>query len=182
MGGSIAMPSMKPTRRWKRRGAARLGGFAGEVAVRRAADMRYGEQVFEINVPLDHVDWSDPSVGAAIEAAFHARHRGLYTYALEDQEVVLVNARLSVIGRLSPTGQDAAPETAHPPPPGRRRIWLDGWIDAPVHGFADLADGQVIEGPALIGAETTTVLLRTGDRARFDARGWLDMEIGSGGV
>src|SRR5271170_7297031 len=32
--------------------------FAGPARAARAADMRYGEQVFEITVPLDEVDWS----------------------------------------------------------------------------------------------------------------------------
>ena len=62
--------------------------------------MRYGEQIFEVEVPLDGVDWSGPDPIAAITDAFHARHEALYTYALRDQEAVLVNARLAVIGRL----------------------------------------------------------------------------------
>jgi N-methylhydantoinase A len=159
-------------------GRARLGGFAGEVTVRRAADMRYGEQVFEIAVPLDHVDWSAPGAAQAIAAAFHARHRALYTYALEDQEAVLVNARLSVIGRLSQTGQESASAAAGASRVGMRRVWLDGWIDVPVYDFARLSDGEMLAGPAIVGAETTTVLLRGGDGARFDARGWLDMRVG----
>ena len=32
--------------------------------------------------------------------AFHAAHERLYTYSLRDQDVVLVNAGVSVIGRL----------------------------------------------------------------------------------
>ena len=38
---------------------ARVAGwFGGEVSARRGADMRYGEQVFEIAVPLDGLDWN----------------------------------------------------------------------------------------------------------------------------
>jgi N-methylhydantoinase A len=159
-------------------GRARLGGFAGEVVLRRAADMRYGEQVFEINVDLDGVDWSAPDAAAAIAAAFHARHRALYTYALEDQEAVLVNARLSVIGRLSPTGQEVASVVAGSSAVGTRRVWLDGWVEVPVFDFSRLADGETLAGPAIVGAETTTVLLRAGDSARFDARGWLEIGVG----
>ncbi len=154
-------------------GRARLGGFAGEVVLRRSADMRYGEQVFEIAVPLDGVAWTP----TAIADAFHAAHRALYTYALEDQEAVLVNARLSVIGRLAPAGQEqAAPSAAASP--GRRRIWLDGWTGVAIHDFAALAHDETLSGPAIISSETTTVLLRPGDTARFDARGWLDIRVG----
>ena len=94
-----------------------------------------------------------------------------------DQEAVLVNARLSVIGELSPTGQDVAAPAIHDATIGTRRVWLDGWIDVPVHDFACLADGQTLRGPAIVAAETTTVLLRAGDIARFDAAGWLDIAI-----
>ena len=36
---------------------------------------------------------------------------------------------------------------------------------------------QAISGPAIIESDTTTVLLRPNDTARFDPRGWLDMAI-----
>jgi N-methylhydantoinase A len=34
-----------------------------------------------------------------------------------------------------------------------------------------------VAGPAIIESDTTTVLLRPGDAARFDVRGWLDVRI-----
>jgi N-methylhydantoinase A len=47
----------------------------------------------------------------------------------------------------------------------------------PVFDFSALAAGQVVVGPAIIESDTTTVLLRPSDTARFDARGWLDVTI-----
>jgi N-methylhydantoinase A len=174
-GGGIDVPALQAAyAEMEQEGRARLGGFTGEVLLRRAADMRYGEQVFEIAVPLDDVGMTPD----AIAAAFHARHRALYTYALEDQEAVLVNARLSVIGRLSPTGQEAAAAATGSSQMGKRRVWLDGWAEIPVYDFARLAEGEMLAGPAIVGAETTTVLLRAGDTARFDQRGWLDIGVG----
>jgi N-methylhydantoinase A len=32
-------------------------------------------------------------------------------------------------------------------------------------------------GPAIVESDTTTVLLLPGDRARMDARGWLDIAL-----
>jgi N-methylhydantoinase A len=176
-GGAIDLDALNAAyAAMEQEGRARLGGFAGEVVVSRAADMRYGEQVFEIAVPLDHIDWSGDHVADAITAAFHARHRALYTYALEGQEAVLVNARLSVIGKLPPSGHETSQPTSHAPTTNRR-IWLDGWTDAPVYDFSRLSDGETLAGPAIISAETTTVLLRPRDTASFDARGWLHMKI-----
>ncbi|HET6607944.1 MAG TPA: hydantoinase/oxoprolinase family protein, partial [Rhodopila sp.] len=155
-------------------GRARLSWFGGDVATVRSADMRYGEQVFEIPVGLDGVALSD---AAAIAERFHAAHQALYTYALRDQEVVLVNARLSVIGRLSPVEQDIAADRPDAAAKGTRRIWQNGWSEVPVYDFLALGAGQSIAGPALVESDTTTILLRHGDRARFDRSGWLDVAV-----
>jgi N-methylhydantoinase A len=161
-------------------GRARLAWFDGEIVTRRSADMRYGEQVFEIAVPLDGLDWTAPDIGGAIEEAFHRAHEALYTYALRDQDVVLVNARVSVIGRL-PSAPASVTDSARAeaPPKGQRRVHLGGWTEVPVFDFAALAPDQPVAGPAIVESDTTTVLLRGGDTARFDARGWLDVVVGS---
>lgn len=159
-------------------GRARLAWFDGEVALRRSADMRYGEQVFEIAVPLDGLDWESPALAADLADRFHAAHEALYTYALRDQEVVLVNARLSVIGRLPPVERGATDTAAAgSAPKAVRRIFLGGWIDVPVFGFLALSSGQRISGPAIVESDTTTVLLRPGDTACLVPGGWLDVTI-----
>jgi N-methylhydantoinase A len=161
----------------EREGRARLNWFDGPVEVMRSADIRYGEQIFEIPVPLDDIDLSNPDAADRIRQAFHRRHEALFTYALPDQDVVLVNARLDVTGRLPATAppRHAAREAAGAA--GQRRIHLGNWIDAPIWRFETLADGQEIAGPALIDSDTTTVLLRDGDRAAYDARGWLTIAV-----
>jgi N-methylhydantoinase A len=163
----------------EREGRDRLGWFGGEVTVHRSADMRYGEQVFEIAVPLDAMDWTSPTLAAAIETAFHARHEALYTYSLPDQDVVLVNARISVVGRLPPAAAVSGRATATlAGPKSRRRIHLGTWTEVPVFDFAALAVDQALAGPAIVESDTTTVLLRPGDTARFDPRFWLDITVG----
>jgi N-methylhydantoinase A len=155
-------------------GRARLSWFDGEIMVRHTADMRYGEQVFEINVPLDDVARTRPT----IENAFHTAHERLYTYALRDQDVVLVNAGVSVIGRL-PAAPAAMREgsTGEATPKTRREVFLNEWVDVAVYDFAALASGQVVTGPVIVESDTTTVLLRNKETARFDPRGWLDISL-----
>ncbi len=152
--------------------------YQGEIAVQRSADMRYGEQVFEIAVPLDDMDWTSPGLGQRLRDAFHARHRALFTYDLPEEEVVLVTARAAAIGRLPPvagaTRPGAAPATAQ----ATRRIRLEaGEVDAPVFSFDALAPNQALRGPAIVESATTTVLLLPGDIATMDARGWLDISL-----
>jgi N-methylhydantoinase A len=149
---------------------------AGAAQARRSAEMRYGEQVFEIAVPLDDVDWSAADPLPQIVERFHRRHAELYTYAMPDQESVLVNARVAVSGVIEELPQEPAlPEAPPAAPLGERRIVLDDPALVPVYRFEALAPGQAIAGPALIEAATTTVLLRPGDRAAVTPHGWLDI-------
>ncbi len=160
-------------------GLGRLrASFNGPARTARAVDMRYGEQVFEITVPLDEVDWSLPDPLPQIVQLFHRRHEALYTYAMPDQESVLVNARVRVSGILDELPQEPDLPAAMPAPPvAERRIYLEDWVTAPVYRFDALAPAQRVLGPAIIESATTTVLLRPGDAARVTAQGWLDIAV-----
>ena len=97
--------------------------FDGPIAVQRAAEMRYGEQIFEIDVPLDDIDWSAPSLVRDIEDRFHRRHEELYTYASRDQDVVFVNARVGAVGAVPRAEQPELPAaTAVCAPRGNGRL------------------------------------------------------------
>ena len=74
--------------------------FDGDVSISRSADMRYGEQIYEVDVSLDDVDFSDDDLLKSISDRFHKRHEELFTYSLPDQDAVLVNGRLAAIGAL----------------------------------------------------------------------------------
>ena len=152
--------------------------FDGPVQLRRLADMRYGEQVFEVDVTLDALDWDADDLMQQVANRFHDRHEELFTYSLKDQEVVLVNARVAVVGVLPETPNEA-PNTAGPDaaPVAHRRIYIDGWIDAPIYDLDILPAGQTIAGPAVIESETTTTLLRRGDRATVTPQRWLDIAV-----
>jgi len=160
-------------------GMARLrASFAGPARAARAVDMRYGEQVFEITVPLDDVDWLVPDPLPQIVERFHRRHEALYTYSMPDQESVLVNARVTVSGILEELPQEPnLPAVPPAPPRGQRRIYLEDWVEAPVYAFDALAPAQRIEGPAIVESAMTTVLLRPGDAATVTPQGWLDIAV-----
>jgi len=160
-------------------GLARLrASFAGPARTARSVDMRYGEQVFEITVPLDDVDWSVADPLPQIVERFHRRHEALYTYSLPDQDTVLVNARVTVSGILEELPQEPSLPAAPPAPPrGERRIYLDDSVAAPVYAFDALAPAQTIAGPAIVESAMTTVLLRPGDAATVTPQGWLDVAV-----
>ena len=153
--------------------------FNGPIRIERSAEMRYGEQIFEIDVALDGLDWSAASLVDAIEDRFHRRHEELYTYSSPGQEVVFVNARVAAVGEVSQRGEGAkAAATASAcKPVGTRKAYFGGWRDIPVYAFDKLQPGHSLEGPAIIEAETTTVLIDSGDCVSVNALGWLDIML-----
>ncbi|HEV8143157.1 MAG TPA: hydantoinase/oxoprolinase family protein [Methylomirabilota bacterium] len=103
----------------EREGRTRLGRFDGPVRVRRGLDMRYGEQIFEIAVDLDGVELGEADLLDQIATRFHKRHDELYAYSAPGQEVVVVNARVAVVGELEFTLEpNRAPDGRGVAPPG----------------------------------------------------------------
>lgn len=159
--------------------------FDGPITTERSAEMRYGEQVFEVDVPLSDVDLTAPSLVAEVEERFHRRHDELYTYASRDQEVVFVNARLAAVGAVprvegANTTMPATNPTASPA--GKRQAFFGAWREVPIYALEKLRPGHVLEGPAVIEAETTTIAINDGDRARVNQLGWIDIELKSAKV
>jgi N-methylhydantoinase A len=155
------------------------GWFDGPIRVERSAEMRYGEQIFEIDVPLDGIDLNSTSLIAEIEDRFHRRHEELYTYASPDQEVVFVNARVAAIGAVAAgeEGTKAVSSSAPCEPRGKRKAFFGAWRDCDVYALDDVRPGHIIEGPAIVEAETTTVVINAGDRLSVNALGWLDIRV-----
>jgi N-methylhydantoinase A len=152
--------------------------YNGPMRLLRSVDMRYGEQIFEINVALDDINWDVADPLPEIVERFHRRHEELYTYAMRDQEAVLVNARVAAVGILPDLPQEPSlPPSSPSAPSGRRRIYLGRWIEVPVFEFEGLAPAQSIAGPAIVESAMTTVLLRPGDRAQVTPHGWLDIAV-----
>jgi len=162
----------------EKEGRRRLGRFEGAIEVRRAADMRYGEQIFEITVPLDDVDLARADLLDEVAARFHRRHEELYAYSAPGQEVVIVNARVAVVGKLPVLPADDAVAAGGVATPARRRVWLaGGWIDTNVYRLEALPAGHEVKGPAVFESPTTTVLLGEDERATITRRGWLDITL-----
>jgi N-methylhydantoinase A len=154
--------------------------FSGPMTTERSAEMRYGEQIFEIDVSLDDLDWDAASLVDQIEERFHRRHEELYTYASPGQEVMFVNARVAAVGAVSQRGKDLrpSPSDAVCSPCGTRKTFFGGWREVPVYSLDALRPGHSFEGPAVVEAETTTVIVDAGDRVTVNPFGWLDIALG----
>jgi N-methylhydantoinase A len=153
--------------------------FDGVVGVKRSADMRYGEQIYEIDVSLDGVDFLREDLMAEIATRFHARHNELFTYSLPEQEAVLVNGRLAAIGKLPSLPEEPKNELKLLSDVTKKRdIYLSGWREVSVFDLEQLSPGQKVLGPAIIESVTTTIVLRDGDEALTTDNLWLDVSVG----
>jgi len=178
--GSMTAPGLRRLfAQLERQGRKRLGRFDGPIRVHRSLDMRYGEQIFEIQVPLDGVELGSPALMTEIADRFHTQHEALYAYSAAGQEVVIVNARVAVVGELPVLpAQTAAGSGRATVGPARRRVWLGDWIEVLVYRMDALPAGHEVKGPAVFESATTTVLVREGERVTITPHGWLDIRIG----
>ncbi len=152
--------------------------FNGPIDIRRAVHMRYGEQIFEIRVPLDGVELDAPDVMHRIVERFHRRHEELYTYSAPDQDVVLVNASVAAVGVLPALPAEPVLESAGSlAPREHRRAYLGQWVDVPVYDLDAVRAGPELKGPAIFESATTTILIREGERVRLTPHGWLDIRL-----
>jgi N-methylhydantoinase A len=162
---------------------ARDGVEHGVVQLTRTADVRYGRQSWELEVEVP-VGIIDEAALAVVAAEFHEAHRQAYGYAMDDEELILVNAQVSAIAALpkpplgrATGGNGHGPAMAHDQA-GERRTWLGGrWVTASVYERRGLPPGAAIEGPAIVEQLDTTTFLGLGDRARVDEYGNLVVEV-----
>ena len=152
--------------------------FAGPVTIELSAEMRYGEQIYEIDVPLDDVDRDAADLVEQIESRFHRRHEELYTYSSPGHEVVFVNARVAAVGQVA-SGEPLKPAASPGAcvPRATRQAFFGAWREVPVYPLDSLAPGQSLQGPAIIEAETTTIVVNVGDQVTVNPLGWLDIRL-----
>ncbi|WP_321938782.1 hydantoinase/oxoprolinase family protein [Paraburkholderia sp. J8-2] len=153
--------------------------FAAPLKVERSAQMRYGEQIYEVDVSLDGLDFDDANLVEHVCSRFHERHEALYTYSSPGQEVVLVNVHVAIVGSVPRLlGNTKTSAEANNSVKRRKEIFTEGdWVEVDVFAMEKLVSGQQISGPAVIEAETTTIILHRGDKAIVTENGWLDLSV-----
>ena len=58
-----------------------------DISVSVSADMRYLDQIFEVNVPVPDLSQDDTAILEQLSANLHRRYQELYSYQQSDQEV-----------------------------------------------------------------------------------------------
>jgi N-methylhydantoinase A len=147
---------------------------ASDARVEWGADLRYADQGYDLAVAVDR--GAEPrDLLSRLRDGFDAEHARAYGHASADDEVELVNVR--VTGRLPREGTLSRSTRAAERGPGHRSVWFgpaDGRRDVPVIGRADLR--QAIDGPALVEEFDTTTVVPPGWRASLDTHDSIVLE------
>ena len=160
-------------------GARAAGPLRRARRVRRALDMRYGEQIFEIPVGLDGVD-----LGA--RGCSSTRSSRASTAATRSSTPTARRGRKSSSSTrgwpwsgscppCAPAGARPTPRAACARPPARVARRLGGGARLPARRAAAR---PLLKGPAIFESATTTVLARDGERVTVTPHGWLDIALG----
>ncbi len=152
-----------------------------DITTRFTADMRYLDQVYEVNVSIPDLSQEDDAIRRSWAVRFHERYQVLYAYHQLDQEIRLVTLRATVTGKLPSVilpGKEQAGSTPDARK-GTRRVFTGTWTEAAVYAAEDLEPGSLIEGPAIVESDFTTVLVEEGDRLEVDPYGGMVLNVSS---
>lgn len=143
------------------------GIAANRITIRHSLDLRYRGLDAWLTI-------SEPGDGDYVRA-YSSAHRQLYGYEHHDRPLEIVAARVEVIGRTSQAGGRSQRVAPREPRPLRTvTAWFDARAyDARVYDRDQLAAGDRIAGPAIIGEAVSTTVLDPGWQAEVLSGGEL---------
>lgn len=160
---------------------AREGHAAEAVALLRSMDMRYLGQEYTVRVSVAD-DLSDPDTLAMLRQRFDVTYDLRYGHSSPEQPVQIVNFRVTAIGRVDKPDLASLQDKRIPVTSTSRErlVYFEGHghLHCPVVQRAEIAEGSVIVGPAIIEEYASTTMLYPGDRALVNKYGCLVIETG----
>lgn len=147
-------------------------------ALERSVDVRYSRQAYELTVPARAGPVTAQTL-RELASRFHDKHRTTYGHANTDEAIQLVNLRLTAIGRLEglelrhATANEASPQTT------TRPVWFagSGRVDCVIHQRDAITGADRIQGPAVIEAIDTTIVIPPHWQAHANDDGHIIMEV-----
>jgi N-methylhydantoinase A len=152
-----------------------------DVRFRRSVDVRYRGQSHELNVVLAGDDMN-AEVLAQLREDFYRRHHDAFGVA-SSGPIEVVNLRIRATQAV-PHAAFSRRSTASPssrPARASRDAWFaerGGFVATPVHQLSECTVAVAIEGPALLEAPESTVLVPSGWTAAVASSGAVVLEFG----
>lgn len=140
------------------------------VSLVRSADLKVLGQTYELSLPLPGSGPVNAASVAALLEAFSRLYRERYAFFFEGEPIELVNLRVAGFGH-NPQLELERPKAAGPDPSaarkGERPVYFEklGFVPTAVYERARLRPGNVVQGPAIVEEETSSVLVPPGTAA-----------------
>lgn len=161
-----------------------------EIEFRREVDIRYTMQIFEVPTPVKNGNLSDENM-TQIVSDFEDNYQALFGKGTGYSEAgfQFITYRVFATGRLPVKPQLPAVDSADGADPyeamkERRKVFLDSRIghqETPIYDYDGLRQGHVINGPAVIEASTTTVVIPADASGAVDRIGNVVIRYDKGG-
>ncbi len=157
------------------------GAAPGQMVLRRFLDMRYRGQEYTLPVPITE-DLRGVTDFSAIRTRFDRLHQEHYGHSAPNEPVMMVNLRLSALGRFENRLPLGAPSRAEDRGErGRRPVIFDAGekaLTCPIYLRSGFKPGDRLEGPAVIEEMGATILLYPGDKMETNEFGHLVIDVG----
>ena len=132
----------------------------------RSLEMRYVGQIHECTVNIDFFEITEENL-KNIKEAFHNRHEELYTYSEKDSPVELVNIESTIYGRIDRPNYSELENKGQINDAlkiSRNLIFSEkgNVLKTPVYDGNKLSPGNLIDGPAVVEEDTTTLVIENG--------------------
>jgi N-methylhydantoinase A len=153
---------------------AEEGSKPEQIVLRRFLDMRYRGQEYTLPVPLTE-DLR------ALRARFDELHQTHYGHSAPNEPVMMVNLRLSALGKNDNRLPLVAPyhESERGQHGTRAVIFTVEPVDTPIFLRSGFKSGDCLKGPAVIEEMGATILVYPGDTMQVNEFGHLVIEVGS---
>ena len=132
----------------------------------RSLEMRYVGQIHECTVNIDFFEITEETL-QNIKEAFHNRHEELYTYSEKDSPVELVNIESTIYGRIDRPNYSELENKGQINDAlkiSRNLIFSEkgNALKTLVYDGNKLSPGNLIDGPAVVEEDTTTLVIENG--------------------
>jgi N-methylhydantoinase A len=156
------------------------GSKAEQIILRRFLDMRYRGQEYTLPVPVTE-ELRTVTDFSAIRARFDQLHQDHYGHSAPKEPVMMVNLRLSALGKFDNKLPLATASRAEDRGErGRRPVIFDSEpVDCPIYLRSGFKAGDSLAGPAVIEEMGATILVYPGDKMQVNAFGQLVIEVGN---
>jgi N-methylhydantoinase A len=152
-----------------------------QVRFLRYGKLRYENQEHSVEVALPDGE-IDAAAVAEIADAFHASYEREYTYRL-DHPVEFVGTHvvaIAEVGKLSPAPLPAATRSLDAARSGRRSVDFatEGIHESDIYTGELLEPGMRFQGPAIVEAKGSTIVIHAGNEVSIDDYGNVIIELG----